>query len=365
MENEQINPKEETNPNIVLNVETEKNCNMNGNNEIVVHTENTNDLQKVETKENDDKERIQQQEHTDNILSDESFERKFLNLKEKIKKHKVTFVKHINITSNNTNRNEHTTSPISNKRQSMSPLPSSSARKIRDLFSMLAPLENSNSMLGPSLQVPTASQNQTKNTQHQQDILQDTKQSTFIPHYNPINNNQHKSKGLQVKSTIAPRLFANNNKNIKDILQKGKENKIKPTITNSYLSNMLTVGNKDYHQYQKPLSCNQRKINIGKTSINLDLNKCFEKSRNKGNVYKKEYFLNELDSFGNKLFGDNYKNAEYTSRVNKRKNVRKNKLIIPTGIKDKKQSSSNFYDLQKVKRKNEPTVKFNRLNLVI
>jgi hypothetical protein len=159
-------------------------------------------------------------------------------------------------------------------------------------------------------------------------------------------------------------LFTNNNKNIKDILQKGKENKIEPTITNSYLSNMLTVGNKDYHQYQKPLSCNQRKINIGKTSINLDLNKCFEKSRNKGHVYKKEYFLNELDSFGNKLFGNNYTN-EYSNRVNKRKNIRKNKLIIPTGIKDKKQSSSNFYDLQKIKRKNEPTVKFNRLNLVI
>lgn len=342
------------------NEEIEKNFNLNGKeDQIVLHSENTDILETAGIKinnVNEDKQDIlytnlndkeqQDQIQIGNILSDESFERKFMTLKEKITQNKKSLTKLINIS----NVKSIIPSPrlSSVKQQSLSPPSSSSnTKKINELFSMIAPLENSNSI--PSLPIQGINQHQHYN------------QHTFVQNYAPISEHHTLST---VKSTIGPRLITN--KNTLDILHKGIANKIEPIISNSFSANFVTAGDGNINnQYgcSKKKGNEHNKNSISKTSINLDLGKCFEKRKNKEEIYKKDYFLNKLDSFGDKLFGQNNGNESMnTARKNK---IYKRKILTPATLRESRQSTSDFYDIHKMKNKKEAPMKFNRLKLFV
>ena len=342
------------------NEEIENNFNLNGKeDQIVLHSENTDILETAGIKinnVNEDKQDIlytnlndkeqQDQIQIGNVLSDESFERKFMSLKEKITQNKKSLTKLINIS----NVKSILPSPrlSSAKQQSLSPPSSSSnAKKLNELFSIIAPLENSNSI--PSLPIQGINQNKHLN------------QHTFVQNYAPISEHHTLST---VKSTIGPRLITN--KNTLDILHKGIANKIEPIISNSFSANFVTAGDNNINnQY----GCSKKKDNehnqnsISKTSINLNLGKCLEQRKNKEKIYKKDYFLNKLDSFGDKLFGQNGGNEHMnSSRKNK---LYKRKILTPATLRESRQSTSDFYDIHKMKNKQEAPTKFNRLKLFV
>ena len=259
--------------------------------------------------------------------ANDSFEKLILTLKDKIQKNKTpyTLTKH-----NNTSfPNKHT-----------SPLPLSNSIKIKQLLSIITPLEQCSS--------PKLSPHQQQET---------TQQSILKPHYNNFkSNNNHQPKP---KHKVTPRTSLIKPKKV--TFQNKIPNHIIPLISNSFSPKFVTAQDKRYKIFytsSRNKSHNEHTFHSTTTSNpNIDTTNTYNSERARHSTivshYNKDSLLKELESFDNKLFGVSTK--EVSSNRKKRSETQ---LIISSDY------NNNFYKCYNIKPQVQNT-KFNRLKLNI
>ena len=284
----------------------------------VIQTINTYD--NIQTKHNT----------TKSNLTNDSFDKLILTLKDKIHKNKTPYTS----TKTNNNNTSH-----SNKNQHTPSLSSLNSIKIKQLISMIVPLEQCTS--------PTHSLHQ---QQH----------STLTPHYNNYINNSN-TQSTKPKYKITPRTSLIKPK--KETIQTKIPNHIIPLISNSFSPKFVTAQDKRYKIYytsSKRNSHNEYAFHsIATSNTNIDdILTTRNLKRNKHNTikqYNKDSLLKELESFDNKLFSRNNSNKGVPLNRKKRSET---KLITSSD------HNNHFYNCFNIKPQEQRT-KFNRLKLNI
>lgn len=266
---------------------------------------------------------------TKSNLTNDSFDKLILTLKDKIHKNKTPYklTKHNNNTTHS-NKNQHTPS-----------LSSLSSVKMKQLISMIVPLEQCSSP---------------QHSLHQQ------QQSTLTAHYNTyINNSSIQSTRPQYKVTPRTSLI----KPKKETLQTQTLNHIIPLISNSFSPKFVTAQDKRYKIYytsSKRKSHNEHtfhSITTRNTNIDdiLTTNNSKRIKHNTIKQFNKDSLLKELESFDNKLFNSNTSNKNVQLNRKKRSET---KLITSSD------RNNHFYNCFNIKPQ-EQRIKFNRLKLNI
>ena len=302
----------------ITNQQTEETINTNPKEQViednVIQTINTYD--NIQTKHNT----------TKSNLTNDSFDKLILTLKDKIHKNKTPYkLTERNNNSSHSNKNQHTPS-----------LSSLNSIKIKQLISMIVPLEQCSS--------PTHS------LHHQQ------QQSTLTPHYNNYINNSN-TQLTKPKYKVTPRTSLIKPK--KETLQTKTPNYIIPLISNSFSPKFVTAQDKRYKIYytsSKRKSHNEHtfhSITTSNTNIDdiLTTNNSKRIKHNTIKQYNKDSLLKELESFDNKLFSNSNKGVPLN-----RKKRNETKLITSSD------SNNHFYNCFNIKPQEQRT-KFNRLKL--
>ena len=257
---EEVNQPEETHHNDISNTEQQDKAT------------DDNLIQKTNTYNNIlNKNSNSKQNKAKHNAANDSFEKLILTLKGKIQNNKAPY-----------KLTKHNNTSIPNKTQHAPSLPLSSSIKIKQLLSIIVPLDQCSS--SPKL------------ASHQEHEATQQPQSIHKPHYNKfisnISNNSHQSK---TKHRVTPRTSLIKPK--RESFRKDIPNQIIPLISNSFCPKFVTAKDKRYkvfHTSRNP-SNNEHTFHC-QSKANTDINNYYHSERaNNTRHYNKDSLSKELE----------------------------------------------------------------------